>query len=65
MADAILEGRKIYEEKTGKGKAQTVAEGVITEETFAAAVEAPASGEEAAGAAGEISAESEEADISI
>ncbi len=58
MADAILEGRKIYEEKTGKGKAQAVAEGVITEETFAAAGEVSGAGEE-------ISAEGEVADISI
>jgi len=58
MADAILEGRKIYEEKIGKGKTQAVAEGVITEETFAAAGEV-------SGASEVISEEGEEADISI
>lgn len=58
MADAILEGRKIYQEKIGKGKTQAVAEGVITEETFAAAGEV-------SGASEVISEEGEEADISI
>jgi len=56
MADAIIEGKKIYDEKTGKGKAQAVPEGSITEETFSAGSEA----------AGETAVrEGEEADISI
>ncbi len=38
MSEAIIEGRKVYEERTGKGKGQPLPEGVITEETFAAAV---------------------------
>ena len=38
MSEAIIEGRKVYEEKTGKGKGQPLPEGFITEETFAAAV---------------------------
>ena len=63
MADAIIEGKKIYEEKTGKGKAQAVPEGVITEETFAAAGEA--TGGEASVEGGELPAAGEEADISI
>ena len=41
MADAIIEGRKVYEEKTGRGKEQFVSEGVITEETFAAVGASP------------------------
>ena len=56
MSDAIIEGRKIYEEKTGKGKGQPLPEGVITEEIFAAAVSASAGNAETAG---------EEEDISI
>ena len=38
MSEAIIEGRKVYEEKTGKGKGRPLPEGVITEETFTAAV---------------------------
>ncbi len=54
MADAIIEGKKIYDEKASKGKAQAVPEGVITEETFAAV----SAGED-------VSADAEESDISI
>ena len=42
MSEAIIEGRKVYEEKTGKGKDRPLPEGVITEETFAAAVSSQA-----------------------
>ena len=38
MSEAIIEGRKLYEEKTGKGKDMPLPEGVITEETFASVV---------------------------
>lgn len=58
MADAVIEGKKIYDEKTGKGKAAAIPEGVITEETFAG-VQAAAEGQGSAGAA------AEESDISI
>jgi len=57
MADAIIEGKKIYEERTGRGKAQAIPEGVITEETFSVAKGALSAAAE--GQAGE------ETDISI
>ncbi len=57
MADAVIEGKKIYEEKTGKGKAQTIPEGSITEEMFSAVSEAEATQPD--------EQEGEESDISI
>jgi small subunit ribosomal protein S2 len=62
MADAIIEGKRIFDEKSAKGKAQNVPEGIITEETFAAAT----AGEASVVTTAEASlADVEEADISI
>ncbi|MHB8232756.1 MAG: 30S ribosomal protein S2 [bacterium] len=66
MADAAIEGKKIRDEKSGKGKTQGIQEGSINEETFSGSSETVAQAvAQASLPDNALESESEEADISI